>query len=121
MASKALVLNFWLPTPSDIPRIIEYKYVASRKEIVPVPMKPKEFEGFYESVIHQIALRSIHEVFAADYPANIEAVVFNGWVRGIDPKTGKEFTSCILSCSAPRRAFTEFDLALVLPRTVSRA
>src|SRR5207248_2342485 len=96
-ASKTLIVSFWLPGPADIPNILEYKYIASRKAIKPVEMKQKEFEAFYDDVIHQIALRTMGEIFVADYPFAVEAVVFNGWVRGIDRKTGKPFTSCILS------------------------
>jgi restriction system protein len=29
--NKTLALNFWLPQPMDVPKIIEYKYVVSRK------------------------------------------------------------------------------------------
>src|SRR5262249_46123787 len=66
-ASKILIVSFWLPGPADIPNIVEHKYVASRNAIKPVEMKQKEFEAFYDHTIHQIALRTIHEVFVADY------------------------------------------------------
>jgi restriction system protein len=112
-AAKTLVVNFWLPHVSAVPNTIEYKYVATRKEIKPVEMKKAEFQAFYDEIIHQITLRTVHEVFRADYRRHAQAVVFNGWVRGLDPKTGKEFTSCILSCQASREQFEGFDLARV--------
>jgi restriction system protein len=118
--SSTLVINFWLPTPSDLPTVVEYRYVASRREIKPVEMKSKEFEAFYDDVIHQIALRTVHEVVTADGAARIGATVFNGWVRGIDAKTGKPFTSCILSFQAPRQQFLELDLRRVKPRECVR-
>jgi restriction system protein len=119
-ASKMLIVNFCLPGPGDVPKIVEYKYVASRKAIKPVEMKPKEFEAFYDGIIHQVALRTIHEVFVADYALGVEAVVFNGWVRGIDPKTGKPFTSCVLSCEASRKQFMDLNLAHVSPKECIR-
>ena len=118
--SKTLIVNFWLPGPADISNIVEYKYVASRKAIKPVEMKPKEFEAFYDGIIHQVALRTMHEVFVADYALAVEAVVFNGWVRGIDPKTGKPFTSCVLSCEAPRKQFMDLNLVHVSPKECIR-
>jgi restriction system protein len=118
--SKTLIVNFWLPGPAGVPNTVEFKYVASRKAIKAVEMKQKDFEAFYDEVIHQIALRTIHEVFAADYAARVEAVVFNGWVSGIDPKTGKPFTSCVLSCEASRRQFMDLDLAHVSPKECIR-
>ena len=119
-ASKTLIVNFCLPGPADIPNIIEHKYIASRKASKPVEMKPKEFEAFYDDVIHQVALRTIHEIFVADYTLVAEAVVFNGWVRGIDLKTGKPFTSCVLSCEASRKQFMDLNLAQVSPKECIR-
>src|SRR5262249_9997641 len=118
--SNTLIVNFWLPGIADVPNTVEHRYVASRRCINPVAMKAKEFEAFYDNVIHQIALRTIHEILAADYGLHVEAVVFNGWVRGVDGKTGKPFTSCILSCEAPRKVFVEFDLANVSPKDCVR-
>jgi restriction system protein len=119
-ASKILVINFWLPGPTELPNIIEYKYVTSRKAMKAVEMKQKEFQAFYDDVVHQIALRTLHEVFAADYARAVEAVVFNGWARGNDPKTGKPFTSCILSCEVPRKDFANLDLNRVSPKECVR-
>ena len=119
-SSKTLIANFWLPGPADISNIVEYKYVASRKAIKSVEMKQKEFEAFYDGIIHQVALRTMHEVFVADYALAVEAVVFNGWVRGIDPKTGKPFTSCVLSCEAPRKQFMDLSLGHVSPKECIR-
>jgi restriction system protein len=119
-ASKTLIVSFWLPGPADIPNVVEHKYVVSRKAIKPVEMKQKEFEAFYDDVIHQIALRTMHEVFVSDYAHRVEAVVYNGWVRGIDRKTGEPFTSCVLSCEASRKQFMELNLAHVSPKECIR-
>jgi restriction system protein len=119
-ASKTLIVNFWLPAPSEVPRVTEYQFVASRKEIKPKEMKAKDFEAFYDNIIQQLALRTIHEILISDAAQRIEAVVFNGWARGIDSKTGKAFTSCILSCQAPREQFVEFDLLHVEPKECVR-
>jgi restriction system protein len=118
--SQTLVVNFWLPGPADVPNVVEYRFVASRKEVKSVEMKAKDFATFYDDVIHQIGLRVASEVFSADYAGHVLAVVFNGWVKGIDPKTGKPFTSCILSFQAPRDKFLDLDLALVSPKECVR-
>ncbi len=119
-ASNTLIVSFWLPAPADIPKVVEHKYVVSRKEINAVEMKQKEFEAFYDDVIYQIALRTFSEVFVADAAQRVEAVVFNGWVRGIDRKTGNPFTSCVLSCEASRKQYVELDLAHVSPKECIR-
>jgi restriction system protein len=119
-ASKTLIVNFWLPAPAEVPNIVECKYIASRRAIKPSEMKQKDFQAFYDEVIHQIALRTAHEVFVADYARWGQAVVFNGWVQGIDRQTGKPFTSCILSYEAPHKQFMDLDLAQVAPKECIR-
>jgi restriction system protein len=118
--SKTLIFNCSLPKLADIPNIVEYRYVAARKAIKPIEMKAKEFEAFYDDVLHQIALRAVCQVFVLDYSEQIQAVVFNGWISGIDPKTGKEFTSCILSFDASRQKFMDLNLAHVSPKECVR-
>jgi restriction system protein len=118
--TATLVINFWLPGPAELPSVVEHRYVASKREVKAVEMKKKEFDDFYDDVIHKVGLRTVHEVLAADAAARIEAVVFNGWVKGIDAKTGNEFTSCILTFQTPRQRFLDLDLRRVSPRECVR-
>jgi restriction system protein len=78
-------------------------------------MKDREFKGYYEGVVHQTLLRTVHEVFEGDYAERCETAVVNGWVEGVDPATGRDFRSCIASLEAEREAFLEIDLARVEP------
>lgn len=114
-ASGILVIDFSLPMPTDVPNVIEYRFVASKRTINPIEMKQKDFAKFYDEVIHQLCLRTMFEAFTADYARRVQTVVFNGRVSGIDPKTGKPFRSCILTCQATREKFQELDLAQVTP------
>jgi len=114
--SNIVIVNYWLPNPNDLPRIIEYKYIAIRRETKSVEMKQKDFESFYENTLLQITLRTFHEIFESVYTTHVKTIVFNGWVRGIDPQTGNDFTSCVLSCSASREVFEGFNLARVTPK-----
>jgi len=45
---------------TDVPTGLEYTFVPSRKTIKSVEMKRKEFEAFYDDIIHQITLRTIY-------------------------------------------------------------
>src|SRR5262249_56072121 len=55
-----------------------------------------------------------------DWGGCAKGMVFNGWVRGTDGKTGKAFTSCILSYEASRDPFLALDLAHVIPKECVR-
>lgn len=118
--SGTVVVAYWLPNPVDLPRAVEYRFVATRKETNTVEMKQKEFDAFYECTVQQVVLRTIHEILSCPDLPHIQCVVFNGWVHGIDPKTGQEFTSCIVSCQAAREEFQGLNLAQVDPRECLR-
>jgi len=118
--AETVVVSYRLPDPDEIPNIKELRYVASRDETTVVELKPKEKDTLYEEIIHQVALRTIHEVFAAPDTPHVGSVVFNGWVNGVDSKTGQEFTSCIISCMAAREQFEELNLELVAPKDCLR-
>ncbi len=118
--SKTLVVDLWLPGLADVPNVVEHRYVVSRKTVKAIEMKQKDFEALYDSVIHQLALKTMRDLFVSDYSKQVQAVVFNGWVKGINGKTGKEFTSCILSCEAPRDGFASLDLNQVVPKECIR-
>lgn len=118
--NNTLIVNYNLPSPNKIPFTTEYRYSPSKKAITTIKMKEPEFKRFYESVVCQITLRTIYEIFNGDYSGNIKVVVFNGLVEGIDKKTGNKFTSCIISCSAPRDIFETFNLSLVNPKECIR-
>jgi restriction system protein len=119
-SSRTLVIDFRLPSLEDIPRTVEQKLIASKKVVKPIDMKKKEFDGVYDDIIHQIALRTMHEAFDADHAEHAQAIVFNGWIRGIDQATGKPYDACIISCEAPRTEFLALNLKLVQPKECVR-
>lgn len=114
--AKTCVVSYILPNLQNIPNIIGYKYVASSKTIKSIEMKKKDFENFYEGIILQLTLRTIHEIFESVYIPHVECIVFNGWVNGIDPSTGKDFTSCIISVEVSKDSFVEINLEKVDPK-----
>lgn len=119
--SGTAVVTMQLPNPVEVPKVSGYKFVASRKVIEPVEMKPKEFDALYDLIIHQMALLTIHRVFQEAYTPALRSVVFNGWVTGIDRSTGKDFTSCILSVRAERESFQTIQLERVEPKECIRS
>ncbi len=115
-----LVVTYELPAKNALPRITEYKYVASRNELIPVEMKAKDYEAYYEDCLYQICIRTIYEVFQSVGIEALSSCVFNGWVSATDPKTGRSLHTCILSCQAPRTQFQTYNLENVIPRECFR-
>lgn len=111
--SNTIIVAFELPGKENIPDIIQYKYVNTRKEIDIIKMKQKDFNLYYEDILYQICLKTIHELFKEVYIKEVKSVVFNGWISGIDPKDGNDFRSCIMSCHVNRDEFEKINLQRV--------
>lgn len=90
-----LVVDFQLPSVSDIPDFLEIVY----KKEHPVVVNPndKRIKELWTDMTYQITLRSIYELFSSIMMDEIETITFNGFVTSIDDATGHESRKCILS------------------------
>ena len=116
---RTVVVDYRLPSPSDMPTLKETRYIANRDEFRDTYLAEREIEALYNGAICQIALRTIHELFEADEIDAIDAVVFNGWVHYVDPRSGKDTNACIASLQATKCEFQQINLAAVDPRAYS--
>src|SRR5947207_5624427 len=64
--SKQLVVEYDLPSFEIVPEVAAYKYIKAKDEITTTarPLAPRR--ALYTSVIAQIALRTVHELFESD-------------------------------------------------------
>lgn len=108
-----LVVEYQLPAPEHIPTVKETKYIQSKDKFKEVYISESAQIKIYNTLLYQIALRTIHELYEADVIAVLKSIVFNGWARSIDKRIGKEVNSCILSVQANREEFLSINLELV--------
>jgi restriction system protein len=118
--NRDVVVEFELPAQQVIPAIRGYRFVKARDAIDPLPRPAGEIKQRYARLIASVALRVLHEVFAATPAAVVEAVVFNGRVSTIDRATGKPSRPHLLSVEAERSVFTDLVLASVEPAACLR-
>jgi len=111
-----LVVDYQLPAIDNLPRLKEVKYVQSRGEFKETAISASELNHLYDSVLYQIVLRTVHELFEADRADALAAVVLNGWVTATDRSTGQEATVCVLSLHTTKPAFLAINLARVDPK-----
>ena len=111
--SRMAVVEYCLPNIAALPTLKEVKYIANRGEFQEVHVSEAWLNRMYDSVLYQVALRSLYELFQADAAGAIDSIVFNGWVKSIDKSTGKEVNACILSVQAARSEFMDINLAQV--------
>lgn len=118
--TRNIIIEYFLPHFDNIPNIVEYKFIQSRREINTINMKKDEFEKFYNDILYQITLRTIYECFSSDYSNHLESIVFNGWVHGIDNATGIEFASRIISVLVKKSEFMSLNLHRVVAKECFR-
>lgn len=113
--NRDVVVEFELPPQRVVPVVRGYRYIKARDAIDPLPRPAIEVRQRYARLIACIALRTLHEIFAATPAAIVEAVVFNGRVSTIDRATGKPDRPHLLSMEAERSVFEDLVLAAVEP------
>lgn len=110
-----VVVEFELPSQEIVPAVRGFRYVKTRDAVDPQPRPVTEVKQRYARLIASVALRTLHEIFAATPVSLVEAVVFNGRVSTVDRATGKNVRPHLLSVEAKRSAFAGLVLGAVEP------
>lgn len=112
---KEVVIEWELPLQSAIPLDRDYRYVAARDAIDTIPRAEKEVKERYRTMIAQVALRTIHEIFVSTPGNVIDLVTFYGKVSTTDPATGQPIQPLLLQVSAKREVFSTYVLSELDP------
>lgn len=118
--TKLMVVDYQLPTPKDLPRLKEVKYILSKNELRELFISNTEFSNLYDKVIYEVCLRTIHEIFESDVVDTIDTIVFNGYVKTINKATGIESIKCIVSVHTSKEEFLRINLGKVEPKACFR-
>ena len=113
--TRAVVVAAGLPPRQIVPSARAFRYASSRAAVEPVPRPDTEIRQRYRRLIAAIALRTLHEVFAATPPEVVATVAFSGWLTSADPATGQPERPCLVTVTAARDAFAQLVLAAVDP------
>jgi len=114
-ATAELRLRVLVPGPDKVSTTSAYKYTKSSDEITAAWLSQKACKERYAGAVHQVALRSIHEVFEADRRGLIKTISLEVGTETIDPATGLEGYVLFVAAGAERDSFLELDLANVVP------
>jgi restriction system protein len=114
--TRTAVVDYSLPDISALPTLKEVKYIAARDAFQNVAVSETWLNRTYDSVLYQIALRTLYELFQADTVNAIDSIVLNGWVTSTDKAIGKQVTGCVLSVHAMKSEFMDVNLDQVEPK-----
>jgi restriction system protein len=110
-----LLVELELPPFEIAPDVVEYKYYPRADEIRPSPRTMPKRRALYNSIVSQITLLVIRDVFVADRSTKIQTILFKGFVNGIDRATGNPVSPCIISMDIARDDFLPLTLDRVDP------
>jgi restriction system protein len=108
--SALLAVEWYLPPVDVVPEQKAFRHIKTRKAIESTARPPAEIRLIYQSVIAQIALRTLREVFDSSPEKMISTVVFNGRVQAIDPVTGQKIQPHLITLRATREQFSKLLL-----------
>ena len=118
---RTVAVDVVLTLQEELPSLVDARYVAAKDAIEARHLKDKERQALYETVIHRIRLRTIHELVEADTVDAIDNVVVNGWAIFLDRATGHAARSCLISVKADKRSFLAIKLDKVEPKACFRS
>lgn len=110
-----LALRCLVPGPAEVPAVKAYKYTRSSDDITEAALSQKAAKDRYAGAVHQVALRSLHEVFEADRRGLIRSISLEVGTETIDPATGIESYVPFVAAAAERDTFMSLNLAEVVP------
>ncbi len=114
-STAELRLQVRVPGPNEVSEIKQYKYTKASDEITSTSLSQKECRERYAGAIHQVALRSFHEVFESDRRGLIKTISLEVSTNTVDPATGQRTYIPFLIAAAERESFLAFDLSAVMP------
>ena len=114
-STAELRMRVLVPGPSTVPTVKAFKYTKSTDRITGTSLPQKSLRDRYAGAVHQVAIRSIHEIFEADRRGLIKATSLELGTETIDPATGQMTYVPFVAVAVERATFIEFDLNEVVP------
>lgn len=99
-----------LPGIEVIPTAADYRYVRTKDEIVPKPRPVREINQRYSSVVAQLVLRTMRDVFEVAGRDLVSEVAVTARVSTRNRATGRPEQPCLVSLITSREQFGELVL-----------
>lgn len=113
--SAELSLTVGMPAPDRIPSVKAFR-VQANNEIVDAALSQKAQKDRYASIVDQVALRTLHEIFEADRREIVKSISLQVCTSTINPATGHLEDYVLAAVSVGRGDFEAINLKMVEPR-----
>jgi len=109
-AGRHLVVDHELPGTDIVPALARVRYVKGDDIDKDVARSASDRRAIHRDVLAQSALRIIAEVLRADHGNNLDGVVVNGFVEGVDPATGRPGRTYLVTLTMSAHEFHAISL-----------
>lgn len=114
-ASAELTLKALVPPPETLSAVKSYRYIQKDDRIAETAMSQKAQKDRYADAVHQVSLRTLHEVFTADRRGLINSISLEVGAEALNPATGNSEYVPFVAVATERSAFEEINLEAVVP------
>lgn len=113
--TRELTLSALIAAPDRLPAEKVYRYVKARDEITSTPLSKKVLKDRYAGIVHQVALRTLHEIFEADRAKHVQTIALQVAAETTDPATGLPRRIAFVAVAAERDSFMAINLQGIVP------
>lgn len=115
-ATAELSLKALLPAPETLSSVKAYRYIQKDDRIAETALSAKAQKDRYANAVHQVALRTLHEVFSADRRGLINSISLEVGSEALNPATGKTEYVPFVAVATERAIFQDINLEAVVPQ-----
>lgn len=110
---RHLIVEYELPGVDIVPEVKNHRDTRKRNRITQNPLVRQYCIQLSGSVIAQVALRTIHEIFQADRTKKVDLIWFKGYVKVTDQITHLVRQLPVVGIRITRRQFLDINLRRV--------
>jgi len=114
-STRELTLTALIAPPDQLPTEKVYRYVKARDEITATTLSKKALKDRYAGIVHQVALRTLHEIFEADRAKHVQTIALQVAAETTDPATGLQRRIAFVAVAAERDSFMAINLHGIVP------
>jgi len=114
-SSAELRVKVLIPGPGQIPTVKAYRYTRASDKISHLSLAQKDIKARYANIVHQVALRTLHEVFEADRRNIVQSISLEVGTETICSATGKDIYVPFVAVGTLRDSFTDINLSAIVP------
>ena len=108
--NRILIVNYILPPLRVLPRLARVLYDEDKKLFQELILSDRERDILYARLLHELPLRTFHELFTVDVAVSLAAIHFRGYLFLEEERKAGKPPVCALEIQTDRATFAASDL-----------